>query len=814
MTAFPGKGFPHQRLLSILLFNLFILLVFLWTTLDTLTIDVEVAGSQLTGTINGYEVTTQDTSYLSGGSALWLKDERSYRNYVPPPAAPGLLDRLLISLWTWDLASNPSSGWRNVAVEGQTTQRDPFSFATNDFLKEAGWRPVPLGAYRPLEPLFAPFGNGTWMDYTLEAKLLRGKQDAGILVRSSSPGTGYLFWFRPEHGDMGWQVWEERRVVKDLAVTGFRLPLLTGIKAVLRELLWSYLQGLAIVAVVLALAIPMGALAQRAWRRLGFSGSGRQKSQSAVGTSETHPGSAQERDGPRKDVNQDSWIGWRALRGGVLDLKQIFNVVPLASVAVVCLLALGIAATIAVVLYARIPHVQDSVTYLFQAETFARGRISAPAPIAPEFFYQEFIVLKDGQWFGKYPPGFPLVLALGVLLGVPWLIGPLTGSLALGAIYLAGRTMYGSSVGLLAIVLGVLSPFFLFLAASFMAHPTELLFISLFLLGFVKVHKGGSPTWALATGLFWGLALMTRSLGAVAFGLPFALYALGSLIRRPREGLWRYGGMAIGALSPLLFLLWYNYSLTGSPLTQAYTLFWDFDRVGFGEGIGRLGPHSPEAGLMNTWRNVTILLVHLYGWLPYVSLAFVCLPFTLLKANQWDILLLGAVVFTIAAYVFYWADGIMFGPRYYYSALPALFLLTARGIQVAATVGRGTTASRARSLAQGGVVTALVGILVLGNLVMYLPGQIPLYIDFNYTSGEPLARVKEANLTNALVFVDDDPEWQWWKYGALFIGNTPWLDGEVIYARDLGREENTRLMAAYPNRKAYLFDGILVEAAE
>jgi len=134
-----------------------------------------------------------------------------------------------------------------------------------------------------------------------------------------------------------------------------------------------------------------------------------------------------------------------------------------------------------------------------------------------------------------------------------------------------------------------------------------------------------------------------------------------------------------------------------------------------------------------------------------------------------------------------------------------LLLLTARGIQVAATVGIGLAAPWSRRLAQRGAAALVVVVLVLGNLLVYLPRQVPIYDDYNYISGEPLARVREARLTNALVFVLDGPGW--WSYGALFIGNNPWLDGEVIYARDLGPERNRQLMAAYPTRKAYIFDG-------
>ena len=47
----------------------------------------------------------------------------------------------------------------------------------------------------------------------------------------------------------------------------------------------------------------------------------------------------------------------------------------------------------------------------------------------------------------------------------------------------------------------------------------------------------------------------------------------------------------------------------------------------------------------------------------------------------------------------------------------------------------------------------------------------------------------------------------WWEYGRYFSSNTSWLDGPVIYARDLGAEENARLLARYPDFAAYRVSG-------
>ena len=43
--------------------------------------------------------------------------------------------------------------------------------------------------------------------------------------------------------------------------------------------------------------------------------------------------------------------------------------------------------------------------------------------------------------------------------------------------------------------------------------------------------------------------------------------------------------------------------------------------------------------------------------------------------NRWDWLLGATVLSLVVAYVFYWADGIMYGPRYYFEAVGILALL-------------------------------------------------------------------------------------------------------------------------------------------
>jgi hypothetical protein len=52
----------------------------------------------------------------------------------------------------------------------------------------------------------------------------------------------------------------------------------------------------------------------------------------------------------------------------------------------------------------------------------------------------------------------------------------------------------------------------------------------------------------------------------------------------------------------------------------------------------------------------------------------------------------------------------------------------------------------------------------------------------------------------------DWPNWQ--SYGSVFLANGPFLDGNVIYARDLGEAENFRLMTRYPDAHWWQLRGL------
>jgi hypothetical protein len=196
---------------------------------------------------------------------------------------------------------------------------------------------------------------------------------------------------------------------------------------------------------------------------------------------------------------------------------------------------------------------------------------------------------------------------------------------------------------------------------------------------------------------------------------------------------------------------------------------------------------------------------HLFGWLPVFSLAFAWIVFVSGRARRADWVFLFSAISLMVVYVFYWADGVSYGPRYLYAALPVLLLLVSRGIQTSVDLIGG----RAGKWATGLILT----LFIAGGLFLYLPNVLAGLEQYNFVDGANLAAVETSINERALVFVGQE-NGDWWEYGNYFIGNTPWLDGQIIYARDQGPAGNAQLQALYQDRTPYrLQNGQLLRLA-
>lgn len=487
--------------------------------------------------------------------------------------------------------------------------------------------------------------------------------------------------------------------------------------------------------------------------------------------------------------------------------------------------AFGILLYINYVVGDHMPHVPDSVAYLFQARIFASFRLFADAPeLGEHFVFPGSVIQHAGRWFSQYPFGHPVALAVGLKVGAPWLIPPLLGAVTVFLVYRVGRQVYGVGTGLLAAALLLLSPFFQMTGGNFMSHNTAAFYLMAATFFFLLPTRRPALCW-FASGLFLGLLFNTRPLTAAGVLVPFGLWFAYDLWKADDRLAFLRKGVALAAGFGLLlaFYFLYNRALTGSFTTPPYSLGGTFSR----ETLGFFGRHTLASGLMNDQTNLSLLVLVLNGWPLAVGLLLVFMPFVLGSRNRWDYFFLAGAVFIAAAWTTYEGVFIMHGPRFWYEMVPFLMLLSARGVQclvnavgdVASWLGArvrflwGLEARATAGVAAYTVVAALLAYSVHGWMlgrhqawphIEFVPRTVSELEDFNFANPGLLEAAERQHLRNALVLVRECPHW--WCYGTVFWKNSPDLDGDIVYALDLGTEKNAALIERFPGRSVYIAD--------
>ncbi len=518
-------------------------------------------------------------------------------------------------------------------------------------------------------------------------------------------------------------------------------------------------------------------------------------------------------------------------------------------IALISLLAFLLTAILSAQIFEHVPHSEDEVAYLFQAKVLALNRLTVPTPPYAQAFWTPFVIDYHGQRLGKYPPGWPLLLSLGVRLNAPWLVNSLLAALTLALIAWLGHCFYPGArqLGLWAAGLGLVTPAFLFLSSSLLSHAASLFWATLALVGlYYAVEPGawcatGGPSALVRgksssrlsplaprssphalrftlTGLALGAACATRPFAGVGIGLAVAIFVLALILRREVKWtalLWIVlGGLPIAGLLPL-----YAWAISGDPFFNPYLLVWPYDRAGFGPDIGPQGYTLADALFINTRLKLTALATGLFGWPGWSNLIFLPLPFLARRATRWDWLLLGTLAGLVFVHIFYWAFGGTDGgfPRYYYDALPALLLLTVRGAQISGEyLKRGVFSlpppkarkARGGELGRGWVALPmiLITIFTLYNLLWNLPPLLAAQKGKYGITAAPLQTIERANLSEpALVIIKNVEEWS--DFAAPFAANSPLLDGPVVYAMDRGPEVTQKLRLHFSQRRCWELGG-------
>ena len=473
-----------------------------------------------------------------------------------------------------------------------------------------------------------------------------------------------------------------------------------------------------------------------------------------------------------------------------------------------------VCAVLAVVSYQAHPHVPDEVSYIYQARYFAQGMLEMPPPPVASAFDLDLMTFEATRWYSPVPPGWPAVLSLGYLTGVPWLVNPLLNGANVLLAYLVIGDIYDRRTARWSAILLATSPWFLFMGMNFMTHTSALFFTLVAALAVARMRRSGSLGWGVLGGAAIGMVSLIRPLEGLAVAALLGLWALGGRSRFPlaipQTAVLALASMAVGAL-----VLPYNTAVAGHPTTFPLMAYTDamygegVNALGFGanRGIGWPGLDPfPGHGVLDIFVNGALngyqVNIELLGWSIGSLLVIALLVFygRLRRADWWMLAAAGTIV---GLHSFYWfSGGPDFGARYWYLMIVPSIALAARGIQeIAVLASEGAPDERPAVR----VAVAALALCVIAAVVFVPWRAVDKY--FHYRRMEPgveqLAR--EHGFGESLVLVQGrrHPDYA----SAATYNPLNFRAPEPVYAWDRDAESRAAVLRAYPERPVWIVAG-------
>jgi len=431
----------------------------------------------------------------------------------------------------------------------------------------------------------------------------------------------------------------------------------------------------------------------------------------------------------------------------------------------------------------------DEHSCYFLSECLRKGRLWVEPHAISNAFNVVHVGNVGGKWFSVYPPGWPLIWAIGLHLNIADFLNPLISSLALLFFFLSGRKVFGQATAFWAIVSVTFSPFFVFTSSSYFSHSTCMLMVAIFLYGYLKWMDASTSDsrlmWGTIACAAVGYGLITRYLTMSAMTFPFLVYLYGLIIFRKRSF---HLSDVLGPVIIILFIgivFYQNYNVTGNIFLPPNK----YDKPG--ENLGFSQAYTPLDGIVF----IIARFFYLMDWAPpLIILIFVLSITQKLQGTSTYHLYRYSFLYLVLGYFFYFSwGGNQWGPRYYYEGIVLLYLTSFDAIRNWWNKG-----------------SAELKKFLVGLILMAIVSNFHLFIKqalfTREASAERKSLYKTANnqikknavvlirgfIGNKLVLSQEDA-----------VRNNPFLKGKILYAHDRG-ESNKELMRFYADRIFYL----------
>ncbi len=365
---------------------------------------------------------------------------------------------------------------------------------------------------------------------------------------------------------------------------------------------------------------------------------------------------------------------------------------------------------IAVYLHAG-PRIIDATSYFLEGRVLSHGHLAWSVPTPTASFRGRFLLFHETAQGGKlsviFPPGYPLVLAAGFLVGAPLVVGPLLAAGIVAATYWLTLELAGDreqrerhAIALLGAVLSIVCAALRYHTADTMSHGASALGVTLGLAAALRgsandrASRPSALPWVLA-GLAIGYVVCTRPVSSISVAGVVFLVSQRSTHRA------RLVPLLVGMTPGVGFLLAASHAQTGSWLLPAQSAYYATSdgppgcfHFGFGPHVGCLEEHkdfvlsrlphgygAKEAALV-TLRRLRLHLVDIANFEPLALLVLLPLrpplhgsPPEATRARY----LLGVVGLQVLCYAPFYFDGSYpgGGARFFADILPVEHALVA-----------------------------------------------------------------------------------------------------------------------------------------
>ncbi|HJQ20543.1 MAG TPA: glycosyltransferase family 39 protein [Gemmatimonadaceae bacterium] len=246
-----------------------------------------------------------------------------------------------------------------------------------------------------------------------------------------------------------------------------------------------------------------------------------------------------------------------------------------------------------------IAKVHDEVSYILQAEIFARGKWVAPSPPIPEFFEQPHVMVVPAV-ASKYPPGHALLLTPGALVGFPALMPLVLTGITAALIFGLAMRVFNPWVGALSWLLWLTAPIVLRFQPSFFSELTTTTMILSSWWALLSWRETRRRRWLMLVALCMGWCAITRPFTAFAFAIPIGVVVIRD-VSRARRWADLALAMVVGTAVVSILPLWSaettgNWRLT--PIELYRRDYMAYDKIGF--TVDSAPPRRGETPVLKT----------------------------------------------------------------------------------------------------------------------------------------------------------------------------------------------------------------------